>query len=86
LSGVNHDVMGDCEKPAAKRARVVVGQRGQRFHENLTGRVGGLVRIAEPVIGIAVDWIEITLVQRREGSGVGLGAFDRQRLVVVNRV
>src|SRR4051812_28544680 len=71
---VDHDVMGDGEEPGAKGAgsasRSVAWQCGERVGEDDAG--GVLRRLPSPqaVIAVAIDRIEIGLIERREGRRV----------------
>ena len=77
---IGDDVMGDREEPGAERERIVIAsvawEGSERIGEDEAGGILRIGPIAEPVIAIAIDGVEIALVERGERVRVALGAGD----------
>ena len=76
-SGIEHDVVGDGEEPGPERRATVGRQRGQGAGEDETRRVFRLLAIAQPAIAVAIDSVDVAVIEETERLAIGEGSRDK---------
>ena len=63
---VDQERTSDAEQPWRELVVALLGDRSERAHEGLLGHVLGIVRVSDTEKAVAIDAIDVTLVELRE--------------------
>jgi hypothetical protein len=77
---VDDFVMSDRKKPGTERLDIASRQGSQRLRENLGSGILGGFPVAEPAEAIAIDLVEVAVIQRSECPAVASSGIEKNRV------